>query len=103
MDEGRSRIAARRPSGDKRGRGQPAEEPPRQPAAVVEHDACGIDLAIWKHSSLIAQSGCGRQRYVVPANAGTRHPWRIWELKVSVSMPQSGDTAYGGRDDAVKG
>src|SRR5882757_2426802 len=47
----RIRAAARRvKSGRKRSRRQPPEEPPRQAAAVVEHDACSGDRAVWKHS-----------------------------------------------------
>jgi hypothetical protein len=38
-------------SGVKRSRRQPPEEPPRQAAAVVEHDACSGDRAMVNHSS----------------------------------------------------
>jgi hypothetical protein len=46
-----SRRAGRdKNSGVKRSRRQPPEEPPWQAAAVVEHDACSGDRAVWKHS-----------------------------------------------------
>ncbi|MHB8267242.1 hypothetical protein [Bradyrhizobium sp.] len=47
----RIRAAARRfKSGVKRSRRQPSEEAPRQAAAVVEHDPCCGDRAVWKHA-----------------------------------------------------
>jgi hypothetical protein len=58
--------AARRASGREGGRCQPAEETPRQAAAVVEDDARRDGWAIQKHFSLIAHEVSVRDMRFAP-------------------------------------
>jgi hypothetical protein len=63
---GARRQAARQASSRESCRRQPSEEAPGQTAAVVENDASGHDLAIWKHSNLIAHEAFKRDMRLPP-------------------------------------
>src|ERR1700737_1182575 len=93
------RNAARGASSRKRRRRQPTEEAPGQTAAVVENDARGDGLAIWKHFCPLAHDAIRRDmRFHPPSLRAERsNPAFVQQLRMDWSVASAPAT-----DDKTK-